>query len=70
MADHSKVAVAAGEGFADLLRKALIGTRNRKAISAVVLAIIGYLIYAKNKKSATDSLKLTEKRGDKKVQHH
>jgi hypothetical protein len=48
------------------LKRALVGSRNKKIFSAVVLAIIGYLLYAKNKKSATDSLRLPERR-EKKV---
>lgn len=44
-----------------------MGSRNKKIFSAVLLAIIGYLIYAKNKKSATDSIKLPEKRNEQKV---
>lgn len=66
MANHSKVAAPAAEGFVELIRRALLGSPSRKAFSGVILAIIAYLIYAKNKKSATDSIKLAERRGGEK----
>jgi hypothetical protein len=46
-----------------------MGSRNKKIFSGMLLAIIAYLIYAKNKKSATESIRLTDKRSDKKVRN-
>jgi hypothetical protein len=50
-----------------MLQRALLGSPNRKAFSALILAIIGYLIYAKNKKTSTESLRPGDKRPEKKV---
>jgi hypothetical protein len=67
MADHSKVAAPATAGFIQLVQQALLGSTNGRAFSGLILAIIAYLIYAKNKKTSSDSLRVGEKRGDKKV---
>ena len=67
MADHSKVAIEGTTGLVQIIINALAGSNKKKAFSAILLAIIGYLIYMKNKKSSTDSIKLTEKKGEKKV---
>lgn len=67
MADHSKVATPAAVGFIQLVQRALLGSSNGRAFSGLILAIIAYLIYAKNKKTSTDSLRVGEKRTEKKV---
>jgi hypothetical protein len=46
---------------------ALVGTTKRKVFSAILLGIIGYLLYMKNKKSTTDNIKLKEESSKKKV---
>lgn len=38
----------------------LVGSAQKKAFSAVLLAIIGYLVYMKNKKSSTDNIRIKE----------
>lgn len=60
MASHSKVANTATEGVSKLLVKAFVGDSQSKAFSGVLLAIIGYLIYIKNKQMATDNLRLKD----------
>lgn len=55
-------------GFVEIILNALIGSPKKKLFSGILLVIIAFLIYMKNKKSATDNLKLNEKKGDKKVQ--
>jgi len=44
---------------------ALVGTTKRKVFSAILLGIIGYLLYMKNKKSTTDNIKLKEESSKK-----
>jgi flagellar biosynthesis protein FliP len=58
MAEHSKVAAAASQGLLKIIINAFIGSTQRKAFSSVLLAIIGFLIYMKNKKSSTDNLRV------------
>lgn len=58
MAEHSKMADAAAQGLWQIVKNSLIGSPQKKAFSAVLLAIIGYLIYMKNKKSSTDNIKI------------
>jgi hypothetical protein len=60
MAEHSKVAEAAAQSVWQIVVNSLIGSPQKKAFSAVLLAIIGYLIYMKNKKSSTDNIKIKE----------
>ena len=60
MAEHSKVASNNSAAVLEILYKAFLGSGKKQAFSAFLLAIIGYLIYIKNKKSTTDSLKLKE----------
>lgn len=60
MAEHSKVASNNSAAVLNILYKAFLGSGKKKAFSAFLLSIIGYLIYMKNKKSTTDSLKLKE----------
>jgi hypothetical protein len=67
MAQHSKIVGEASAGFTQIIINALLGSNKKKAFSGVLLAIIGYLIYMKNKKSSTDFIKVAEKKGDKKV---
>ncbi len=55
-------------GFVEIILNALAGSPKKKLFSGILLVIIAFLIYMKNKKSATDNLKLNEKKGDKKVQ--
>ena len=68
MAEHSKVAADKAIGFVEIILNALAGSPKKKLFSGILLVIIAFLIYMKNKKSATDNLKLNEKKGDKKVQ--
>jgi hypothetical protein len=58
MAEHSKVAEAAAQSLWQIVVNSLVGSTQKKAFSAVLLAIIGYLIYMKNKKSSTDNIKI------------
>ena len=51
MGEHSKIANTASNQLLEILRNAFLGSREKKAFSAVLLAIIGYLIYIKNKKT-------------------
>lgn len=51
MGEHSKIANTASSQLLEILRNAFLGSREKKAFSAVLLAIIGYLIYIKNKKT-------------------
>ena len=67
MAGQSKIATQPPVGFINIIKNALVGSKEKKVFSAVLLAIIGYLIYMKNKKSATDSIKVDEKRTKAKV---
>lgn len=60
MAEHSKVAQATSEGILQIILAAFVGSPQRKAFSAVLLGIIGYLIYMKNKKSSTDNIKIKD----------
>ena len=60
MAEHSKVAEAAAQSVWQIVANSLVGSPQKKAFSAVLLAIIGYLIYMKNKKSSTDNIKIKE----------
>ena len=55
-------------GFVEIILNALAGSPKKKLFSGILLVIIAFLIYMKNKKSATDNLKLNEKKGEKKVQ--
>lgn len=43
--------------FKAFLVDILMGTRNRKLVSAAILLIIGFLLHIKNKKSYTENLK-------------
>jgi hypothetical protein len=67
MAGQSKIATQPPVGFINIIKNALVGSKEKKVFSAVLLAIIGYLIYMKNKKSATDSIKVDEKKTKAKV---
>lgn len=67
MAEQSKMAATATESVLKALIDALVGTTNKKVFSGVLLAIIGYLLYMKNKKSSTDHLNLKEDKKKKKV---
>lgn len=69
MAEHSKVATAASQGLLKIIINAFIGNTQRKAFSSILLAIIGFLIYMKNKKSSTDNLRMREPAGKQKVIH-
>jgi hypothetical protein len=60
MAEHSKVAGAAKQNFTQIMLNALVGSPKKQAFSAFLLAIIGFLIYMKNKKSTTDNIKIKE----------
>jgi len=52
------VAEAAATSLWQIVVNSLVGSPQKKAFSAVLLAIIGYLIYMKNKKSSTDNIKI------------
>jgi hypothetical protein len=67
MAEHSKVVAPTAETLGQIIKNALIGSNQKKAFSGILLAIIAYLIYMKNKKSTTDNIKLGEERNKKKV---
>jgi hypothetical protein len=67
MAGQSKIATQPPAGFVEIIKNALIGTNQKKVFSAILLAIIGYLIYMKNKKSSTDTIKIDEKKLNQKV---
>jgi len=67
MAEHSKTAATAG--FGSIILNALVGSTQKKIFSGILLAIIGYLLYMKNKKSTTDNIKLREERASKKKVH-
>lgn len=67
MAEHSKVVAPTAETLGQIIKNALIGSNQKKAFSSILLAIIAYLIYMKNKKSTTDNIKLREERNKKKV---
>lgn len=67
MAGHSKIATQPPVGFVNIIKNALVGSKEKKVFSAVLLAIIGYLIYMKNKKSSTDFIKVDEKKINNKV---
>jgi hypothetical protein len=67
MAEHSKVATAAKQNFTQIMLNALVGSPKKKAFSAFLLAIIGFLIYMKNKKSTTDNIKIKEQPNKKAV---
>ena len=60
MAEHSKVAEPAARGILQLIINNFTGTPQKKAFSGVLLAIIAYLIYIKNKKTATENIKLKD----------
>ena len=64
---HSKVAQGHKDTLLEILQKAFLGSAKKQAFSAVLLAIIGYLIYIKNKKSSTDHIKLGEPSKSSKV---
>jgi hypothetical protein len=61
MAEHSKVASKVSQSVLEIVKKALLGSTQKKAFSASVLVIISYLIYIKNKKSSTDNIKIVGK---------
>ncbi len=67
MAGQSKIATQPAIGFLEIIKNALIGSNQKKVFSAILLAIIGYLIYMKNKKSSTDTIKIDEKKLNQKV---
>jgi len=54
------MAESAAESVWQIVKNSLIGSGQKKAFSAVLLAIIGYLIYMKNKKSSTDSIRIKD----------
>ena len=60
MAEHSKIAAATKENLVQIIIEALTGSPQKKAFSGLLLAIIGYLLYIKNKKSTTDNIKIKE----------
>ena len=60
MPEHSKIAQTTAPTFFTILSKALIGSNQKKAFSIVLMAIIAYLIYVKNKKSSTDNIKIKD----------
>lgn len=60
MAQHSKIAEPAAQDLWQIVVNSLVGSRQKKTFSVVLLAIIGYLVYMKNKKSSTDNIKIKE----------
>ena len=60
MPEHSKIAQKGTDSIMTILEKSFLGSPEKKAYSAVLLAIIGYLIYIKNKKSSTDNIKVKD----------
>ena len=54
------MADAAAQSIWQIVTNSFVGSPQKKAFSAVLLAIIGYLIYMKNKKSSTDNIKIRE----------
>ena len=70
MADQSKIASTATNTITTIILNSLIGSPSKKAFSSVLLAIIAFLIYMKNKKSATDNIKISEEKLKKKSVHH
>jgi hypothetical protein len=50
-----------------MIIESLTGSPSKKAFSALLLGIIGYLIYMKNKKSSTDNIKPKERLSKKLV---
>jgi len=64
MAEQSKTAAV---GVLQALLHALVGSTNKKVFSGVLLAIIGYLLYMKNKKSSTDHISLKDDKNKKSV---
>lgn len=60
MPEHSKIAGAVSDNLYTIITQALVGSDKKKAFSIILLAIVGYLIYMKNKKSSTDNIKIKE----------
>jgi hypothetical protein len=60
MAEHSKIRKLLPDGIKKVLIEAFLGTNDRKAVSALILAIIAYLIYIKNNKSALEHVRLRD----------
>lgn len=69
MAGQSKVAIPQSATFKDVLFDLLVGSNRKKVLSATVLVIIAFLIYMKNKKSATENIKIKEEGSKKKVKY-
>ena len=67
MPEHSKMAQKGTDSIMTILEKSFLGSPQKKAYSAVLLAIIGYLIYIKNKKSSTDNIKINNQPKKQKV---
>jgi hypothetical protein len=53
-----------------VLTKLLFGSKKKKAITVSVVLMIFYLIHLKNKKSSTESLKLSKLTAAKEVLYH
>ena len=70
MAEHSKPGSRVSDGLLKIIINALVGSTHKKVVSAVVLAVIAYLIYMKNKKSSTDYVRLREDSKTKKSVSH
>lgn len=57
MASQSKMIF---DSFSALLLKALFGSTRKRAVTASILVIIGFLLYIRNKKSSIENLKLSK----------